>query len=148
MIHPSSGLVRYRNLTVPFQALWLQPFRQNDRHSGNSQALQAPRQPPHTTLLQGTGAVSGSYFLLSRHHETGTSKSSSLLLLFTPQLTLLPGLTDPFTQLQEQGYVNPARPKEPQPEIFFKEMNQLRRCQMNALISYIQSPSPAIHSKI
>lgn len=43
MIHPSSGLVGYRNLTVPFRARWLQPFRRNDSHYGKLQALRAPK---------------------------------------------------------------------------------------------------------
>lgn len=152
MIHPSSGLVSCRNLTVPFQALWLQPFRQNDRHCGNSQALGAPRQPAHTTLLQGTRSVSGSYFLLSRHHKMGTSKSSSLLLLLTqlPTTHTPPRADpqDPFTQLQEHGYLILPDQRNLSQKIFFKELNQLHSCQVNVMISYTQSPSPAIHCKI
>lgn len=135
MIHPSSGFAGYINLTVPFQVLWQQPSRQNDSDDGNLQALWAPRQLAYTIPLQGTTVVLGSNFLLSRHHKMGTIKSSSLLLL--------------LIQLPTAHALQSCQPKGiSSREKVSKEMNQLHRYQLNAIISYTQLPSPAIHCEI
>lgn len=151
MIHPSSGLVSYRNLTAPFQALWLQPFRQNDTHCELPSTLSTKAACSHHPAARHRGCLR-ELLLAFQTPQDGHQQILQSPPLVHPTSTIhtppRADSQDPFTQLQEHGSLNPARSKEPQPEFFSKEMNQLHRCQMKAMISYIQSPSPAVHSKI
>lgn len=153
MIHPSSSLVNYRNLTVPFQVLGLQPFRQNDRHfvgtpkhSGHQSSLLTP---PCCKAQEPSQGPTSCFPDTTRWAPASPPVFSSCSHNF-PQPTLLSGLTlrSPFSGFRSMAHPNAAGPKEPQPGIFFKAMNQLHRCQINTMISYIQSSSPAIRSKI